>query len=265
MKTRSGARSSSALLDGPGKRRPIDCERSRTRSCFTRTFSASLRPSRASAPHPMRGQPRIGRVPHIRLDDGRVDPHRPWPKPPLPRRLADQRPCQVRHRLSPDAPGELSERRLARHPFVERDPAEPSQVDRVRDLRLERPVSPPVALLEHHQADEALDRDRRSGLGERRAASAPPPTASARRSEPAVPARTATDPAPRAPLAAPSPPPATPCPTTTPPELQRASAGTPLSTENPRTQNPEPHQLQAILVARPDGEVPSASHFFRGK
>lgn len=97
----------------------------------------------------------------IRLDHRRIDPHRPRPKPLLPTRLHNHRARDLRHRLHTNPAGELANRRLVRHPLAQTDPAEPAQMNRVRHLRDQRPIPPPVARLEQHHPNVGLHRDRR--------------------------------------------------------------------------------------------------------
>ena len=56
---------------------------------------------------------------------------------------------------------------------TQRDPAEPPQMNRVRHLRHQRPIPPAVALLEHHQPHERLQRDRRPTLRQHQPARLP--------------------------------------------------------------------------------------------
>ena len=184
--------------------------------------------------------------------------HRPRPKPLLPRRLDDQRARQLAHRLRAEPARELADRRLVRHPLRQRDPAEPPQMDRVRDLRHQRPIPPAVALLEHHQPHIGLHRDRRPPIRQHRPPGlARPRAANAPRSAPAAPDRPATDPAPPDPPAAPAPRPATPRPTTTPPAPPRASAHALLLDQ-------KPVHLQGILTVRPDGTAPQTRTYSAG-
>jgi hypothetical protein len=105
---------------------------------------------------------------HVGLDHRRVDPHRPRAEALLARRLDDQRARELGDRLGPDPPGQLADRRLVGHPLRQRDPTEAPQVNRVRHLGHQRPISPPIALLEHHQAHVGLDRDRRPPIRQHR-------------------------------------------------------------------------------------------------
>ena len=107
------------------------------------------------------------------------------------------------------------------------DPAEPAQMNRVRHLRHQRPIPPPVALLEHHQPDIRLHRDRRPPIGQHR-----PPGPRSTSLAPALQRadhtsardRPATGPTPPDPPATRAPRSATPRPTSTPAAPPKASA-----------------------------------------
>ena len=131
MKTRSGGASANASATGPALKPPSSA--------------------------------RVGRIADVRLDHGRVDPRRAGPKAPLALRLGDEPPGQLRHHLGAQPAGELSDRRLVRHPLVDRDQAEAAQMKRVGDLPDEGLVAPAVALLYHHQPHVGLHRDRCRG------------------------------------------------------------------------------------------------------
>ena len=108
-------------------------------------------------------------------------------EPRLALGLGDHHPRDLLHHLGPEPPGELADRRLVRHPLIDRDQTEPPQMQRVRHLAHQRLVAPAGALLDHHQPHERCHRDRR-----------PPPLARRRAPTPARSAPTAPDrPAPR--------------------------------------------------------------------
>lgn len=59
--------------------RPIDRERSRARRCFSAHQVGQLARFPGQHSHATRRWPRVGRILHVRVDHGRVDPHRPRP------------------------------------------------------------------------------------------------------------------------------------------------------------------------------------------
>ena len=125
---------------------------------------------------PARGQRRVGRdTSHPpRSRSSRSEP--PAAEIALPCCLHDQRACQLRHRLRADPPGELADGRLVRHPLRERDPANRRRIESSPTPGDQRPVTPPIALLERDQPDVGLHRVRRP----------PPPTPTGRSVELAV-------------------------------------------------------------------------------
>lgn len=111
------------------------------------------------------GQADVGPIAHVGIDDGRVDPCRADSEALLPRRAGrgrDHAPADLLDDLGPQAPRELADRRLIRHPLAERQQTEPSQVQRVRHLPHERLITPARAVLDDHQAHEPVDRHGRA-------------------------------------------------------------------------------------------------------
>ena len=83
-------------------------------------------------------------------------------EPPLTRRrVGDHRPRDLLDHLRPESPDELAQGRLIRQALGQRDPTKPPQMQRVRDLPDQRLIAPARALLDHHQPQQPLDRDRR--------------------------------------------------------------------------------------------------------
>ena len=259
--------SSTSVLASPERRRivrpiarnlrPSARERSRTRAFFSPIIRASLRPSRASARTPCdaspasvgyftsasttvestltaRGRNRFSRV--ALTINARVSS------------LIVSAPSRRVSFLIVDSSGTRSdsEIRQNRRRWIESETS-----------AHQRPIAPPVALLEHHQPHVGLHRDRRPPIAQHRATRVRPPAESAPRSAPAAPDPTAPDPAPPDRRAARAPRPATPRPTTTPPAPQQRQHTPPL--------DQKPAHLQGILAVTPDGTTPTASHLFRGK
>ena len=108
------------------------------------------------------GKAKVGGIAHVCLEHGGIDAGGAGHKaPPARGRLADQGSADLLDHLGSEASDELSDRRLVRHPLGQRDQAEAAQVQRVRDLAHERLIAPARALLDEHQAHEAIHRDRR--------------------------------------------------------------------------------------------------------
>jgi Transposase len=78
---------------------------------------------------------------------------------------------EIVHRLGPDTPRELPDRGLVRYPLRQADPTEPAQMKRVRHLRHQRPIPPPIPGFQHRQPDIPLHRDRRPPIGQHQPAS----------------------------------------------------------------------------------------------
>ena len=76
-------------------------------------------------------------------------------------RPGQQRLVQPVDRRLAAAGGDLHQRRRMRHPPTERDPTEPLPRDRVGHLPTQRLEPEPVAVLQEHQPQIRLDRDRR--------------------------------------------------------------------------------------------------------
>ena len=125
--------------------------------------------ARLARQHPSRveRQPRVGRVAHVRLDHGRVDPDRPRPEPLLPPGLVDHHPGDLVHHLGAEPARQLAHRRLVRRPLPQRDQTEAAQMQRVRHLPHQRLIPPAGPLLDHHQPHIRRHRDRRPAMSPR--------------------------------------------------------------------------------------------------
>ena len=98
-----------------------------------------------------------------------------------PRRVVgrgEQFPVQRLDQLGTAAAGQLADRRLVGHRRLEPDPAEPPPTDRVGHLDTQPLIAQPVAVLQEHQPQIGLDRDRRppsAGIEERPKRNEEPP------------------------------------------------------------------------------------------
>jgi hypothetical protein len=168
MKMRSGASGASASsLAFVRSRRRGQPPAARARAAGARRGSAAAARSREH-PHPARRRAGVGRAADFRLHHRRVDPDRPRPEARLPLRLPDHQAGKLGHRLRPQPPGQLADRRLVRQPPVERDQAEAAQMQRVGNLAQQRLVAPSGATFPEHRpraADGVFPEvARRSGL-----------------------------------------------------------------------------------------------------
>ena len=139
-------------------------------------------------PHTIGREPRVGRIAHIGLDHGRVDPRGPRAEPLLPPGFLNHLACDLVHDLRTQPAGEFADRRLVRHSLGQSQPAEAAQMDRVRHLPHQRLVPPPGAVLDDHQPHIHLHRNRRSPPPRRRASlgQQPLPPHSDRQQQPGI-------------------------------------------------------------------------------
>src|SRR5439155_11937228 len=99
------------------------------------------------------------------LDHRGIHPQPPRAQHPPLDRQRQQLGVELLDQLGPQPPRQLDQRRGVRDATVQRDPTEPPPGQRVGHLPAQRLVTQPVAVLEKHQPQIGLDRDRRAARG----------------------------------------------------------------------------------------------------
>jgi hypothetical protein len=89
----------------------------------------------------------VGGIADVGLDDGLVEASCSGAKAPLAGGLRDQRPGDLGDDVGPELPGQLPDRRLVRDALRERDQAEATQMEGVRDLPAQGLIAQPERCL----------------------------------------------------------------------------------------------------------------------
>jgi hypothetical protein len=110
----------------------------------------------------MGAEARVGRVPGVRLHQGRIDTQTAGAQHPSLDREREQPGIELLKQLRARAPGELHQRGWVWHTPDEADAAEAPPGERVGHLLAQRLVPDPIAVLEVHEPQIGLDRDRRA-------------------------------------------------------------------------------------------------------